>query len=69
MERYSVSEDLANRIDDIVWNKTFPLDVENFEELCERYLGPHWNVYPGLEDNEWMEEPFRLLFEKWQKEK
>lgn len=69
MERYGVSEDLAKRIDDIVWDTTFPLDVEGFEELCERYLGPHWNVYPGLEGNEWMEKPFRLLFEKWQKEK
>lgn len=69
LERYSVPEDLANRIEDIAGDKTFPLDVQSFEELCECYLGPCRNIRPGLEDNEWMEEPFRLLFEKWQKEK
>lgn len=65
LERSSNPEQLAYRIEDIARDKTFPLDVQSFDELCERYLGPFRNIRPGMEDGEAMEEPFRLLFEKW----
>lgn len=65
LEPYREPGDLEKRIEDIAWYKTFPMDVQSFEELCERYRGVYWGIRPGLEDNEWMEEPFILLFEKW----
>lgn len=69
LERYSSPEDLTYCIEDITGDKTFPLDVHSFEELCERYLDRYRHIRPGLEDNEWMEEPYRLLFEKWNRER
>lgn len=69
LEPYAEPGDLEKRIEDIAWDKTFPMDVQSFEELCERYLDVYWHIRPGLEDNGWMEEPFRLLFEKWQRER
>ncbi len=65
LERSSDSVQLAYRIEDVVKCKTFPMDVQSYDELCERYLGPYKNIWPGMEDGEAWEEPFRLLFEKW----
>lgn len=65
LERSNNPEQLVYRIEDIVGDKTFPLDVQNFDELCERYLGPYRYIWPGMEDGESMEEPFRFLFGKW----
>lgn len=69
LARFPDPEQLAYRIEDITTTKTFPLDVESYEDLCEQYLDPIWHMRPGLEGNEEVEEPFRFLFAKWKAER
>jgi hypothetical protein len=65
-ELYPNREDLEKVIEDLAYDNTFPLDVNSFEELCERYLSPFFSIDVDDEYDEWLKSAYRYLFERWQ---
>ena len=70
-EKFENKEMLKKCIEDICHDNTFPLDVNTFEELCDRYLKVFWGITPEDEfdflelGTNWQVESYKFLFKKW----
>ncbi len=63
LERFDKSEDLQKCIDDICHDNTFPLDINSYQDLCDKYLEPCF--YINSDSDFWLKEPYEFLIRKW----
>lgn len=64
-EQYSNRDDLEKIIEDLSHDNSFPLDVNTFEELSEKYLTPFFGIYPDDEYADWLKDGYSHLINKW----
>ncbi len=65
LERFDDMESLEKVIEDTVHSNSFPLDVESYAGLCQKYLGPYWGIFDDGEDDTYHKPVYEFLFEKW----
>jgi hypothetical protein len=62
-EKTSNRDNLIKCIEDISYDNTFPLDIQSYDELCDKYLEPYWGY--NKDDDFFLKESYSLLIEKW----
>lgn len=63
-EKFEDKDALEKSIEDIVRDCTFPLDVSNYQELCDQYLEPFYGI-PHGSNNFFLKEAYLFLLDKW----
>lgn len=67
-ESFPDPETLEKTIEDIARDNSFPLEIQTYQELCEKYFQPFMNF--GWEDGEphWQKEAHEFLIGRWKVE-
>ena len=68
LEKFDGRDTLQKVIFDTVHDNTFPLDVQSFVDLYQRYLNPFLELYEDEENPFWLKDAYLFLFDKWKKE-
>lgn len=56
---------LAKTIEDIAHDNSFPLDIQTYPELCQKYFSPFLGFATSDEYPHWQKEAHTFLLEKW----
>jgi hypothetical protein len=62
-EKSSNRDNLIKCVEDVSYDNTFPLDIQSYDELCDKYLEPYWGY--SKDDKFFLKEAYILLIEKW----
>ena len=62
-ERFGDKDCLEKVIGDISFDTTFPLDINSYEELCNKYLEPFFGI--EKEDDFFLKDAYKFLIGKW----
>lgn len=65
LERFDIKDDLEKAIEDAAHDNTFPLDVNSYQELCNKYLEPFFGITNYEENAHWLKPPYEFLIDKW----
>lgn len=57
---------LEKAIGDIVFDNTFPLDINSYEELCDKYLVPFLSI--EKDDDFFLKDAYKSLITQWKNE-
>jgi len=63
LERFDSKDDLEKAIEDVAYDNTFPLDINSYQELCNKYLEPFF----GIEEHDdfFLKPAYEFLINKW----
>lgn len=66
-EKFKDKDALEKAIEDLVDDCTFPLEISNYQELCDKYLEPFWGIVNSDDEEEkhWLKDAYALLLDKW----
>lgn len=64
-ERFESREVLEKAIHDVMHDNTFPLDINSYQELCDKYFEPFFGIKNIKEDAYFLKPAYEFLIGKW----